>query len=100
MAYQPSVTVSWVFIDEDESLARELLRLAALLERQGVVQNRVMNVAISSEARSVQVMPTEAHSFGAGIVVFLLSPAAVESAAWNRWLQHALLDRRTRVVLV
>lgn len=105
-----SVQVSWVFATEDEPVARELLRLAGVLEKQGLVRNRILAGVESGtsgwfsygvgEASRLEFLSTRPPSFGEGIAVFLASPEVLEDKYWIGLLRHALLDRRTRTVLV
>ena len=107
-AHQSAIQVSWVYTLEDEPFARDLVRLARVLEKQGLVRNRMFMptsgtlsppfpVALGTPAESA---PTGRHDFSDGIAVFLVSPAALEDSHWNHLLQSALPNRRTRTILV
>jgi hypothetical protein len=88
-----TVTVSWVYSGEDEPIARELLRLAGVLQRLGTIRNQPVSTLEESLLHT-------SHTFGDGIAVFLVSPAALEDPRWGGLLQDALQDPRTRTVMV
>ena len=101
-AYESSVQVSWVYSPEDEVIARDLLRLAGVLEKLGPVRNRAMTMppgASRFTSRSMPLVLIDRYDLGDGIAVFLVSPAALESEHWHRLLKSASRDRRTRTVL-
>lgn len=97
VASEPAVQVSWVYSFEDESVARELIKLASVLERQGLLRNRPMDPAALSEA-----MRDEKYPVGSGIAVFLVSPSAVSDPQWQAALRSGLRTGayRPRTVLV
>ncbi len=70
--------VVWLFAPEDESLARELLRLAAVLERQGVIDNW----SVPEQALEPAV---DERTKNADVVVVLSSPALTtwELQSWR-----------------
>jgi 3',5'-cyclic AMP phosphodiesterase CpdA len=96
---EAAVQVSWVFSLEDESIARELLRLAGVLERQGLVRNRAMDPTALAVA-----LRDDKYPVGSGIAVFLVSPAATSDRQWQAALHSALgagaYHPRTVLVLV
>lgn len=108
--HRSPVLVSWVYAFEDEPIARELLRLARVLEKQGLVRNQMVTQLPGGlpatlamplgGARSAESVTTQMHDFARGIAAFLVSPASLKDAHWRRLLASALLDRRTRTILV
>lgn len=73
--------VVWLFDEEDEALARELLRLAAVLARQGIVDNWSV---IDIPAGQAWIPEIEEQLLNADVVVLLSSPALVTGAQWWR----------------
>lgn len=108
--HRSPVLVSWVYAFEDEPIARELLRLAKVLEKQGLVRNQMVvqlpgglpasfPVPLGG-APSAESVAINRHDFAEGIAAFLVSPGSLGDAHWRRLLASALLDRRTRTILV
>lgn len=98
------VLVSWVFASEDEPIARDLLRLAGVLEKLGLVRNRGMTGTPGGSqvvfGRSLnEFLPSDPHRWGSGIAVFLVSPSVLEHEHWSRLLHDVSLDRETRTFL-
>lgn len=108
--HRSPVLVSWVYAFEDEPVARELLRLARVLEKQGLVRNQMVAQVPGGlpasfpmplgGAPSAESVTTKRHDFAEGIAAFLVSPASLEDAHWRHLLSSASLDRRTRTILV
>jgi predicted MPP superfamily phosphohydrolase len=120
----PPVQVSWIHSAEDQPIARELLRLAGMLERQGLIRNRLTyghamleaqptekanrikqqsqtrNQAMLRHAYHHDAQLPEKHAVGGDIVVFLVSPAALADNAWQFALRNALQEGGPRIVLV
>jgi predicted MPP superfamily phosphohydrolase len=108
--YVSSVQVSWIHSAEDGAIARALLRLAGVLQRQG----RIENQAISTTARArrdlqsrdvsprevTQILLTGRQSISGDIAMFLASPAALADEPWQLALEDALREDGPRVVLV
>ncbi|HEX4423415.1 MAG TPA: metallophosphoesterase [Kofleriaceae bacterium] len=88
------MSVSWIYADEDASIARELVRLASVLERQGLLGNHTMGSEL------VEPLFVRQHAIGAGIAMFMVSPAALASPSWLSRLHQALDERGVRTVLV
>ncbi len=116
-AHQPPVQVTWVYALEDEPIARDLLLLARVLEKQGLVRNWACMpaprpVAMLASGSPVPSPPGVAHTGSSpwskghgvgireGVAVFLVSPAALATVPWNDLLHDTLLDRRIRTLLV
>src|SRR4051794_8386395 len=104
--HRSPVLVSWVYALEDEPIARELLRLARVLEKQGLVRNQMV-AQVPGGLPAPLSMPlgggpsagsatAKSHDFAEGIAAFLVSPASLEDAHWRKLLASALLDRRIR----
>lgn len=93
-APESAIQISWIYSAEDESIARDLMRLAGVLEGLGLVRNRAMGPGLTEPLFAGQ------HMFGDGIAVFLVSPTARESGAWLSRLHQALAERSARTVLV
>src|SRR4051794_14942719 len=111
----PPVQVSWIHSAEDQPIARELLRLAHALDRQGPIRNRLTygpgmteaqltEKAGELERRSLprnQAMArhphldarlSKNHMVGGDIAVFLISPAALADSSWQLAMQDALRE--------
>jgi predicted MPP superfamily phosphohydrolase len=91
--------VVWIYASEDESIARELLRLAAVLEATGLIQNRpVVDIErnqLLASSHLVRILDS------ADVAMFLCSQSLLEgpeAGGWSRAL--ALAGERTRVVPV
>jgi predicted MPP superfamily phosphohydrolase len=108
---ESAVQVSWIYSVEDESIARDLLRLAGVLERQGLVRNQTIDASLRArrDAGVPYFSPLAASGYhwrharsllDDGITVFLISPAALANTEWENLLQAALFERKTRIVLV
>lgn len=112
----PPVQVSWIYSAEDQPIARELLRLAGVLERQGLIRNWLPHRLATSSAWSSDgqgssqgtapqyampgYSPNETTVLGGGIAVFLVSPAALEDKEWQRAMADAMRADGPRIVLV
>jgi 3',5'-cyclic AMP phosphodiesterase CpdA len=114
----PPVLVSWIYSPEDHSIARELSRLAGVLERQGLIRNWLPHKRATSgpwsyegQGRSERQSPAQnqalpgtptamPHMDGGGIAVFLVSPAALEDKEWQHAMADAMRADGPRIVLV
>ena len=97
MAAKTPAQVVWIYASEDESVARELLRYAALLEGQGLIQN----TSLVDIERSKLGEPRLEAIRRADVAMFLCSNSLIEgpeAAGWSRAL--ALAGEHTRVVPV
>ena len=111
-AHQSPVQVSWVYALEDEPIARDLLRLARVLEKQGLVRNLlwpapplVVPPLATGTPMPPRLLPSpwsKVHgvSLREGVAVFLVSPTAIADSHWAHLLLDVLLDRRIRTLLV
>lgn len=95
MAVTLSNLVTWVYTNDDARVGRELVRFAGVLARQGVIRNRELESALTTEA-----LPTQRHIIESDIAVFLVSPMALDDDRWQRALQDALRDDGPKVALV
>lgn len=92
--------VVWIFAAEDESVARELLDLAAVLELQGLLKNW-SRFDLHSGHAPVDALVARARS--ADVLVLLLSaalPSAVPPPQLEALVAEASASHRTRVVAV
>src|SRR4051812_17203177 len=114
----PPVQVTWIHSVEDQPIARELVRLAGVLERQGLIRNLVTyglatpktlmtghraahnKVAVAAYAQPLERGAVEKHVAGGDIAVFLVSPAALADKEWQFALGNALREAGPRIVLV
>jgi hypothetical protein len=63
--------VVWLFVEEDEAIARELLRFSAVLARQGLVENwSVLDVLPGQE----WLQEVFNHALSADVILLLISP--------------------------
>ena len=89
--------VVWLFAREDESIARELLRMAAVLESQGLVKRRQRTVEEEAEVTE-RVGSTDVVMVLASNTMFDGGLPAMVSVAHA--LNHALMRGGARVVPV
>jgi Calcineurin-like phosphoesterase len=90
-----SSLVTWVYTKDDQRIGRELVRLAGVLARQGVVRNHELqtnNITLT--------LFTKRHVIDGEIAVFLASPVALSDGQWRNTLREALREQGPRVVLV
>jgi hypothetical protein len=89
--------VVWIYASEDDAIARELLRLAAVLEGTGLIQNTSIVDIERNQLGEQRLEPIRR----ADVAMVLCSHSLLqdpEPAGWRRALAHA--DERTRVVPV
>src|SRR6186997_2577709 len=105
MALTAPARVCWIFSEEDEPIARELLDMAAVLEVQDLVKNwslLPLPVQVSAAARPLHLpsRPVTAESIAAAessdVVMLLASPA---SLGYFSVSNIDALVQRTRLVL-
>lgn len=87
--------VTWIYVKDDQRIGRELARLAGLLAKQGLVRNRELDAARTSEA-----LLTQPHVVEGGLAVFLASTAAIQDSQWQYALRDALREHGPRIALV
>src|SRR5882724_9664080 len=89
--------VCWIYASEDEPIARELLRLASVLEGLGLIQSTSL---VDIERNKLRGSRLEALS-RADVAMFLCSPSLFEGPEAGGW-HHAIkmVGERTRVVPV
>lgn len=90
--------VVWVFASEDESVARELLRFAAVLEAQGLIENWSALDLLPGQSSLLQL---DERARTTDVLMILVSPALLEGPDhWRMALDAARPNQRTRVVPV
>jgi predicted MPP superfamily phosphohydrolase len=95
--------VVWIYASEDEAIARELLRLAAVLEKQGLIQNRSFVGLNSYRVGSHLLLPPSVPDAlrRAEVVMLLCSQSLLEAPLAAESMQaFERLRARARVVPV
>lgn len=99
MARPEPASVCWIYADEDEHIARELLQLAGVLEDQGLIQSWRLP-ARSGSSLGVAWLDLLQR---ANIVLLLVSPTLLASTQWfdiKEFLESALASKIMRVPIV
>jgi len=85
--------VVWIYASEDEPIARELMKLARVLEKQGLIQNTNLGDLGSSKAQDAVLR--------ADVAIFLCSPSLFDGPGITRWKRaFKLAGKHSRVVPV
>ena len=89
--------VCWIFSEEDEPIARELLDLAAVLEAQGLIENSSIRLPPPGTPRSRVVDGDLIDAQTADVVMMLAAGSSL-----NDFTRRAIEDvaRRTRLIQV